>query len=72
MHPTLAADTAVDAGGVSAVLEVVRDALTMTTVRPLRISAKGALGVDGATTVGYRKGTGEQKEDALCRKPKAN
>jgi hypothetical protein len=28
--------------------------------------------VDGATTVGYRKGTGEQDEDALCRKPKAN
>jgi hypothetical protein len=30
MHPTLAADTAADAGGVIAVLEVVRDGLTMT------------------------------------------
>jgi hypothetical protein len=30
MHPTLAADTTVDAGGVSAVLEVVRDGLTTT------------------------------------------
>lgn len=34
MNPTLAADAAVDTGGVSAVFEVVRDGLTMTAVRP--------------------------------------
>jgi hypothetical protein len=36
MHPTLAAETAVDAGGVSAVLEVVRDGLTMTALGRLK------------------------------------
>jgi hypothetical protein len=44
MHPTLTAATAVDAAGVSAVLEVVLNGLTMTAVRPKRISAGSGLG----------------------------
>ena len=42
MHPTLTADTAVDAGGVSAVLEVVRDGLTNDSNAPLADLRKGA------------------------------
>ena len=43
MRPTLAAHAAVDVDGATACLWSSRDDLTMTAVRPLRISVRGAL-----------------------------